>query len=103
MADLSRYRGDTYEGFASSTEILAAIAEVSGEDYDPPEAGASYDKEGHWEDSSIGYDDRSAFVRLWASPTEEECRIVEALAWTLAEPDTEALHWGQETIRRPAR
>ena len=41
--------------------------------------------------------------RLWREPTTAEQEGVIARAWQLAEPETTALHWGNETFYRSER
>lgn len=38
--------------------------------------------------------------RMWAEPTAAESAAVITRAWNLADPETDCLYWGVETIRR---
>jgi hypothetical protein len=40
--------------------------------------------------------------RIWQDPTPAEFDAVTTRAWELADADDTELHWGLETIRRPA-
>lgn len=75
------YNNGKYDGLDSSDEILAAIEEIAGDDI---------------------LDEDSDAYRIWAAPTGDEIKKVEALAWTLDEHGSETLHWGEATIKRPA-
>jgi hypothetical protein len=75
------YNNGQYGGFNASDEILAAIEEIAGDD--------------------ILEEDSEAY-RIWAEPTDEEIKKVEARAWELDKHDSATLHWGETTIRRPA-
>jgi len=78
------------EGLQSSTEILAAIEQVAGEEFitdlDDTEA----------EDAAR----RSLCHRIWSSPTDDETAEVVRIAWSLADADEDVLHWGIEKFTR---
>lgn len=80
---------DTYQkldGYCSSREILSAIEDIAADDWNP-------------DDPDI---EQTDCHRIWAEPTDDEIKQVEALAWKYADPDDDRLHWGQTTIQRPA-
>lgn len=81
------------DGYQSSTEILAAIEQVAGEEF--PETAY-----GDTEAEDLA-ESRSVCHRIWQEPTDEETADVERIAWTLADADEDVLHWGSTKIRRP--
>jgi hypothetical protein len=82
-----KFRNGRFNGFETSDEILAAIEDVAGYEWD---IDAPYDEE----------EDQSPCYRIWAEPTSEQEAAVIATAWTYADSDTDHLNWGQTTICR---
>ena len=78
---MTRFNYDHFDGYNSSDEILAAIEEIASDEF---EAG----------------NDETECHRIWAEPTADEMAKVAAIAWTLADPDEDVLHWGSEKLRR---
>ena len=74
------YNNGTYDGLNSSGEILAAIERIAGDDI---------------------LDESSEAYRIWAEPTDEEVKKVEALAWNLEKHGADKLAWGDTSIKRP--
>ncbi len=80
------------DGYQTSTEILAAIEQVAGEDFHESAPG----------DTEADDAARSSLChRIWSSPTDAEEATVVRIAWTLADDDQEALHWGSTRLCRP--
>ena len=81
---MNRNQYDKLDGYSTSKEILEAIEDIVGEEFDPEFDG----------------DETNKCHRIWASPTPEEIKEIEILAWAKARPDEDTLIWGQTTIYR---
>ncbi len=62
-----------YAGFATSGQILKAIASIAGDDI---------------------LDETSDAYRIWKKPTPSEDAEIELLAWGYANDETNTLYWG---------
>lgn len=79
-----KFRNGEFSGFETSDEIMEAIEDVVGYEFDLDDL------------------ENCPANRVWQDPTPEQIAAVEARAWKLADADTDTLIWGQATIKRPS-